>query len=128
MRKLFKLVLMMFILCGCIKNTSVDTPIKQIDFKIYSGGKIVSYDITDKNNIKSVLSLLDKCTNKEKIINERDKFDLPKGDSYMIILNKTDEYVEYHFISGYVIYNSLVYDVVDDYINIINDFKDLFIS
>lgn len=125
-RKLIVLVLMIFILWGCAKNISVDTSIKQIDFKIYSGGKIVSNNITDKNKIKNVLNLLDKCTDKGKIINGRDKFDLPKGDSYKIILNKTDEYIEYDFISGYVVYNSLVYDIVDDYISIINKIKNLF--
>lgn len=125
-RKLIVLVLMIFILWGCAKNISVDTSIKQIDFKIYSGEKIVSNNITNKNKIKNVLNLLDKCTDKGKIINERDKFDLPKGDSYKIILNKTDQYIEYDFISGYVVYNSLVYDIVDDYISIINKIKNLF--
>lgn len=125
-RKLLVLILMIFVLCGCAKSTSVEMSVKQIDLKIYNSGKIISYSITDKDKIKKVLNLLSKCTVKEKIINERTKFDLPKGDSYEIILSKDNEYIEYYFIGGYVVYDSLVYDIVNEYISIINKINDLF--
>lgn len=94
--------------------------------KIYNSGKIVSYSVTDKEKIEKILNLLSKCTIKEKIINERAKFDLPKGDSYEIILSNDNEYIEYYFIGSYVVYDSLVYDIVNEYISIINKISDLF--
>ncbi|MFQ8705612.1 MAG: hypothetical protein ACLR9T_06070 [Thomasclavelia sp.] len=120
-KKLFVAGMIIFVLWGCTKKVIV----KQIEFKIFSKGEVVSYSINDSEKIEIVLDLLDKCVNEENFKDISEKFDLPKSTTYEVIVKKDDEYV-YKFVGGYVVYDSLVYGL-DDYENVINKFKDLFI-
>lgn len=120
-KKLFIAGMIIFVLWGCTKKVIV----KQIEFKIFSKGEVVSYSINDSEKIEIVLDLLDKCVNEENFKDISEKFDLPKSTTYEVIVKKDDEYV-YKFVRGYVVYDSLVYGL-DDYENVINKFKDLFI-
>ena len=121
MKKLFIAGMIIFVLWGCTKKI----PVKQIEFKIFSRGEVISYSIDDSDKIEMVLGLLDKCVNEENFKDTREKFELPKSTTYEVIVKKDDEYV-YEFVGGYVVYDSLVYGL-DDYENVINKFKDLFI-
>lgn len=120
-KKLFIAGMIIFVLWGCTKKVIV----KQIEFKIFSKGEVVSYSINDSEKIEIVLDLLDKCVNEENFKDISEKFDFPKSTTYEVIVKKDDEYV-YKFVGGYVVYDSLVYGL-DDYENVINKFKDLFI-
>lgn len=121
MKKLFIAGMIIFVLWRCTKKI----PVKQIEFKIFSRGEVISYSIDDSDKIETVLGLLDKCVNEENFKDTREKFELPKSTTYEVIVKKDDECV-YKFVAGYVVYDSLVYGL-DDYENVINKFKDLFI-